>query len=154
MEEHDENLKRPRNVYVEADESVVSNEGSDLSPASSRPSMDDAVGNITSALKSLLSEDEDDTRGPEELVDCIADMTCVLVSGTKQQPGQQRSAMVHLASLLLAMNRFDDVLSVLDQVDAWITEELYLGPVLHARAGVLEASGKPLTLAAAEFGRA
>ena len=93
MEEHDENRKRPRNVYVEADESVVSNEGSDLSPASSTPSMDDAVGNITSALKSLLSEDEDDTRGPEELVDCIADMTCVLVSGTKQQPGQQRSAM-------------------------------------------------------------
>ena len=53
------------------------------------------------------------------------------------------------------MNRFDDALSTLDEVEGKMAEDdLDLVPVLHARADVLDSSGKPLALVAAQFARA
>ena len=68
------------------------------------------------------------------------------------EAGNGRGALHH------AMNRFDDALSTLNEVEAKMTEakmtDLDLVPVLHARAEVLESSGKPLALVAAQFTRA
>ena len=53
------------------------------------------------------------------------------------------------------MNRSDDALSTLDEVEGKMAEDdLDLVPVLHARADVLDSSGKPLALVAAQFARA
>merc|ERR1719223_565955 len=69
-------------------------------------------------------------------------------------PSQQRAALMHLAALHHAMNRFDDALSTLDEVEGKMAEDdLDLVPVLHARADVLDSSGRPLALVAAQFAR-
>ena len=53
------------------------------------------------------------------------------------------------------MNRSDDALSTLDGVEGKMAEDdLDLVPVLHARADVLDSSGKPLALVAARLARA
>ena len=53
------------------------------------------------------------------------------------------------------MNRSDDALSTLDGVEGKMAEDdLDLVSVLHARADVLDSSGKPLALVAAQFARA
>ena len=83
---------------------------------------------------------------------------CKLAAADGSSPSQQQSALLHLAALHHAMNRFDDALSTLNEVEAKMTEakmtDLDLVPVLHARAEVLESSGKPLALVAAQFTRA
>jgi len=83
---------------------------------------------------------------------------CKLAAADGSSPPQQQSALLHLAALHHAMNRFDDALSTLNEVEAKMTEakmtDLDLVPVLHARAEVLESSGKPLALVAAQFTRA
>ena len=83
---------------------------------------------------------------------------CKLAAADGSSPSQQQSALLHLAALHHAMNRFDDALSTLNEVEAKMTEakmtDLDLVPVLHARADVLESSGKPLALVAAQFTRA
>ena len=62
---------------------------------------------------------------------------------------------MHLAALHHAVNRSDDALSTLDEVEGKMAEDdLDLVSVLHARADVLDSSGKPLALVAARFARA
>ena len=52
---------------------------------------------------------------------------------------------MHLAALHHAVNRSDDALSTLDGVEGKMAEDdLDLVSVLHARADVLDSSGKPL----------
>ena len=59
-------------------------------------------------------------------------------------PSQQRGALMHLAALHHAVNRSDDALSTLDGVEGKMAEDdLDLVSVLHARADVLDSSGKP-----------
>jgi len=67
---------------------------------------------------------------------------------------QHRIALLHLAALHHAMNRFDDSLATLDKVEAVVTDDLDLVPLLHARAEVLEAADRPLELAAEQLARA
>ena len=56
-------------------------------------------------------------------------------------PSQQRGALMHLAALHHTMN---DALSTLDGVEGKMAEDdLDLVSVLHARADVLDSSGKP-----------
>jgi G3E family GTPase len=65
---------------------------------------------------------------------------------------QQRDAQLHLAGLYHANNQFDESLSLLAEVEADVTDEKDLVPVLHARAEVLETAGK-LAEASAELAR-
>ena len=71
-------------------------------------------------------------------------------------PGSQtlRAASLHLAGAFHATNRFDEALSLLDDIEANTAREKDLVPVLHARAEVLEAADERLSLAAAELTRA
>jgi G3E family GTPase len=64
------------------------------------------------------------------------------------------TASLHLAGLYHATNQFDESLSLLAKIEASITNEKHLVPVLHARAEVFEAAERPLALAAAELERA
>ena len=74
---------------------------------------------------------------------------CQLADGS-----QHRTALLHLAALHHAMNRFVDSLATLDKVEAVVTDDLDLVPLLHARAEVLEAADRPLELAAEQLARA
>jgi len=65
-----------------------------------------------------------------------------------------QSASLHLAGLYHATNQFESSLRLLDEIEANAPSEKDLVPVLHARAEVLEAAEKPLSLAAAELARA
>ena len=72
---------------------------------------------------------------------------------SEQLPGSAtlRAASLHLAGLYHATNEFEESLSLLDKIEA---EDEDLVPVLHARAEVLEAAEKPLSLVAAQLARA
>ena len=65
-----------------------------------------------------------------------------------------RRAQLNLAGVYHAINAFDDALLVLRDETTSVTDGNHLVSLLHARAEVLEAAEKPLSLAGAELSRA
>ena len=77
-----------------------------------------------------------------------------LVTTELRGSASHRRAQVNLAGVYHAINAFDDALLVLRDETTSVTDGNHLVSLLHARAEVLEAAEKPLSLAGAELSRA